>query len=173
MPHFPRFPNAPGAQPAAASRSGLDRSRGLFSTANRLIGVLQSGKEQLSSALRPSAMGTCADVRWPELIRGNCRVYTRQTGTPIALSRSAAVRRTAGGQPDFWYKTPQEKNLAMSQKLLAQRGRRAGRKSKINLAHISFSAWDPDRYFDWLDGDIGRYHLQPMVRAFCPASVCI
>ena len=44
---------------------------------------------------------------------------------------------------DFWYKTPQEKNLALSEKLTAQRGRRAQRKSRLNIAHITFSAWDP------------------------------
>ena len=53
------------------------------------------------------------------------------------------------------YQSYQEKNLAMRDKLLAQRERRA--KSKINLAHISFSAWDPDRYFDWLNGVAGRF----------------
>lgn len=53
------------------------------------------------------------------------------------------------------YQTHQEKNLAMRDKLLAQRERRA--KSKINFAHISFSAWDPDRYFNWLDGLAGRF----------------
>src|SRR3974377_756743 len=43
----------------------------------------------------------------------------------------------------------------MRDKLLAQRERRA--KSKVNLAHTSFSAWDPDRYFDWLNGVAGRF----------------
>jgi putative peptide zinc metalloprotease protein len=56
----------------------------------------------------------------------------------------------------FWYKTPQEKNLAMNEKLMAHRERRAGRKSKINLAHIRFSAWDPDRYLGWLDRIAGE-----------------
>ena len=55
----------------------------------------------------------------------------------------------------FWHKTQQEKNLAMREKLVAQRGRRA--KSKINLAHISFSAWDPDRYLGWVDRNLGRF----------------
>jgi putative peptide zinc metalloprotease protein len=58
---------------------------------------------------------------------------------------------------DFWYKTPQEKNLALSEKLTAQRGRRAQRKSRLNIAHITFSAWDPDRYLTWLDRCIGRF----------------
>jgi len=61
----------------------------------------------------------------------------------------------------FWYKSPQEKNIALSQKITAQRGRRAQQKSKINLAHIGFSAWDPDKYLGWLDGAIGRYLYSP------------
>lgn len=56
---------------------------------------------------------------------------------------------------NFWYKSHQEKNLAMRDKLLTQRGRRT--KSKINVAHISFSAWDPDRYLGWLDRLAGGY----------------
>ena len=61
----------------------------------------------------------------------------------------------------LWYKTPQEKNLALSERLRAQRDRRASRKSKINLAHISFSAWDPDRYLGWLDRCVGRFVYSP------------
>lgn len=60
-------------------------------------------------------------------------------------------------EAEFWYKTPQEKNIAMSERLKAQRGRRANRTAKINLAHISFSAWDPDTYLTWLDRLTGRY----------------
>jgi putative peptide zinc metalloprotease protein len=60
-------------------------------------------------------------------------------------------------EAEFWHKTPQEKNLALSAKLVAQRSRRASRKSKINIAHISFSAWDPDRYLTWLDRAVGRF----------------
>jgi putative peptide zinc metalloprotease protein len=57
----------------------------------------------------------------------------------------------------FWYKSPQEKNIALSQKVTAQRGRRAQQKSKVNFAHIYFSAWDPDIYLTRLDAVIGRY----------------
>ena len=68
---------------------------------------------------------------------------------------------------DFWYKTYQEKNLAMREKLLAQRGRRT--KSKINIAHISFSAWDPDRYLGWVDRMIGRF----IYSGWCALAVAI
>jgi putative peptide zinc metalloprotease protein len=62
---------------------------------------------------------------------------------------------------EFWYKTAQEKNLALSQKLTNQRSRAAARKSKISLAYITFSAWDPDRYLGWLNDAIGRYVYSP------------
>ena len=83
-------------------------------------------------------------------------IYSEQTGAPTPAED---VRSFADGleESDFWYKTPQERNLALSQKLKAQRGRRASRKSKFNLVHISFSAWDPDRYLGWLDRVIGKY----------------
>jgi putative peptide zinc metalloprotease protein len=83
-------------------------------------------------------------------------LYTVQTGT---LATSEDVRFFAENmeENDFWYKSPQEKNLALSEKLMAQRGRRANRKSKINLAHIAFSAWDPDQYLTWLDRSAGGF----------------
>jgi putative peptide zinc metalloprotease protein len=94
--------------------------------------------------------------------------FTEQTG----YSMSAQDVRLAADtleEANFWYKSPQEKNLAMSQRLNAQRGRRAGSKSKVNLAHISFSAWDPDRYLGWLDGKIGKYLYSP----WCALAVLI
>jgi putative peptide zinc metalloprotease protein len=83
-------------------------------------------------------------------------IYGEQTGAPTSAED---VRSFADGleESDFWYKTPQERNLALSQKLKAQRERRAKRKSKFNLVHISFSAWDPDRYLGRLDRAIGKY----------------
>jgi putative peptide zinc metalloprotease protein len=83
-------------------------------------------------------------------------LYTAETGTYVAPED---VRFFAENmeENDFWFRTPQEKNLALSEKLMAQRGRRAQRKSKINIAHITFSAWDPDRYLTWLDRCTGRF----------------
>ena len=80
--------------------------------------------------------------------------FKAQTGTLIdpEFVRSFAEQMDAS---DFWHKSHQEKNLAMREKLLAQRGRRA--KSKVNVAHISFSAWDPDRYLGWLDRAAGQF----------------
>jgi putative peptide zinc metalloprotease protein len=82
-------------------------------------------------------------------------LFATETGAYIAPDE---VRQFADNMEEagFWFKTAQEKNLALSQKLRDQRSRRAGRTSKVNLAHISFSAWDPDRYFDWLNGILGN-----------------
>lgn len=62
---------------------------------------------------------------------------------------------------DFWYKTSQEKNIALNEKLQAQRKRLAQRRSRISLAHISFSAWDPDRYLTMLDNKLGSFIYSP------------
>lgn len=87
-------------------------------------------------------------------------LFTEQTGEPVTpeYARTFAETLEASG---FWFKTPQEKNLALSQKLVAERARRAGRKSKINFAHMRFSGWDPDRYLTWLDGLAGKYIYSP------------
>jgi len=45
----------------------------------------------------------------------------------------------------------------MNEKLSAQRNRRASGHSPINVAHISFSAWDPDGYLTQLDQKIGKF----------------
>jgi putative peptide zinc metalloprotease protein len=81
--------------------------------------------------------------------------FEAETGIPL----SAEEARTFAENMDetgFWYKNPQEKNLAMNEKLAAQRGRRA-QNGAFNVAHIQFSAWDPDSYLTWLDKRIGKY----------------
>jgi putative peptide zinc metalloprotease protein len=82
--------------------------------------------------------------------------FEAQTGIPLeaAEARTFAENMDEGG---FWYKNPQEKNIAMNEKLAAQRSRRVQTGSSFNIAHIQFSAWDPDRYFTWLDQKIGKY----------------
>jgi putative peptide zinc metalloprotease protein len=78
-----------------------------------------------------------------------------QTGGAVS---AAEVSAFADSLEDvrFFYKSPQERNLALSNKLAAQRQRRAGRGTKIEIAHITFSAWDPDRYLTWLNDKAGR-----------------
>ncbi|HLY43142.1 MAG TPA: biotin/lipoyl-binding protein [Terracidiphilus sp.] len=81
-------------------------------------------------------------------------LFTAQSGIPLQPAEAKAFAENMD-ESNFWHKTAQEKNLALSEKLMAQRGRRG--RSKIDFAHISFSAWDPDRYFDWLNAKIGGY----------------
>jgi putative peptide zinc metalloprotease protein len=82
--------------------------------------------------------------------------FGAESGTPLGADevRTFAENMDEGG---FWYKNPQEKNIAMNEKLAAQRSRRAESGSSFNVAHISFSAWDPDRYLSRLDQTIGKY----------------
>src|SRR6202167_6074418 len=82
--------------------------------------------------------------------------FEAETGIPIGAEevRTFAENMDEGG---FWYKNPQEKNIAMNEKLAAQRSRRVQSGSSFNVAHISFSAWDPDRYLTRLDHAIGKY----------------
>ena len=116
-----------------------------------------------SGSSRGCSMARGRTKRSPRFIRV-------RSGLPLGSSKFESL-------PNSWmsagltYETHLEKNLAMRDKLLAQRGRRS--KSKINIAHISFSAWDPDRYLDWLDRGSGPLYLQPLVRTDRPASVCI
>jgi putative peptide zinc metalloprotease protein len=83
-------------------------------------------------------------------------VYNEEVGgqvTPEEVRKFADSVEEVG----LWYKSPQEKNLALSEKLMAQRSRRAQKTSSVNIAHIYFSAWDPDRYLTWLERRIGGF----------------
>src|ERR1700733_950185 len=82
--------------------------------------------------------------------------FEAETGIPLSAdeARTFAENMDEGG---FWYKNPQEKNIAMNEKLAAQRSRRVHSHSTFNVAHISFSAWDPDRYLTRLEQKIGKY----------------
>ena len=82
--------------------------------------------------------------------------FEAETGIPVSAeeARTFAENMDEGG---FWYKNPQEKNIAMNEKLAAQRSRRVHSGSSFNVAHIQFSAWDPDRYLTQLDQKIGKY----------------
>ena len=118
-----------------------------------VIGVLQRGSNNYYR-FSPSQWDLAKLFDGQRSYEEVAEIYSSQTGTPVGaeqIRQFAEQLDTAG----LSYETHQEKNLAMRDKLLAQRGRRT--ESKINFAHISFSAWDPDRYLDWLDGMAGRF----------------
>lgn len=81
-------------------------------------------------------------------------LFTAQSGYSISSEEVRGFASEMDGS-ELWYESYQDKNLAMREKLLAERERRT--KAKVNIAHISFSAWDPDRYFNWLDALAGRF----------------
>jgi putative peptide zinc metalloprotease protein len=61
------------------------------------------------------------------------------------------LREFAAGLDDaeFWYRTPLERSVALRQKLESGRHQHTHRKSKWgDIAHMQFSAWDPDQYFN-------------------------
>jgi len=124
-----------------------------------IVGVLQRDKANYFKFDRSQwQLATLFDgIRSYEDIAAS---FTEVTGTAITpeIVRSFALSMD---ESDFWYQSRQEKNIALSEKLTAQRSRRAQRKSKVNLAHISFSAWDPDRYLGWLDRKIGWFIYNP------------
>lgn len=73
-------------------------------------------------------------------------IYTAQTSV---LYTEQYVRDFAASCVDlpFWYKSPQEQNVALWEKLKEERRRRTHKQSRFgNLAEITFSAWDPDKF---------------------------
>jgi putative peptide zinc metalloprotease protein len=118
-----------------------------------VIGVLQRGKNNYYR-FSPSQWELARLFDGERSYEEVAEIYSSKAGTSVEAEqiRAFVEQLDAAG---LCYETHQEKNLAMRDKLLAQRGRRA--ESKINFAHISFSAWDPDRYLNWLDGMAGPF----------------
>jgi putative peptide zinc metalloprotease protein len=82
--------------------------------------------------------------------------FEAESGIPLSADEARTFAENMD-ESGFWYKNPQEKNIAMNEKLAAQRSRRVQSGSSFNAAHIQFSAWDPDQYFTRLDQKIGKY----------------
>ena len=80
---------------------------------------------------------TAADWGLVQLFDGNrtyediAQAYFEGSGHSLAVN-DIRVFAEQMEEADFWYKTAQEKNLAMSERLRSQRSRRSQRKSKIN-----------------------------------------
>ncbi len=82
-------------------------------------------------------------------------LYSQETG--IEYSEDT-VRDFAAEIDDlnFWYKTPQEKNVKLMQKTADQRRRLQTKKNRWgDLSMITFPAVNPDRFLTWLHGKIG------------------
>ena len=77
-------------------------------------------------------------------------VYSRQTRVEYSAEQ---VREFAAEleSSDFWYKTPQEKNVVLMQKTAEERHKLLQKKSKYgDLSLILFPAVNPDKFLTWL-----------------------
>lgn len=72
--------------------------------------------------------------------------YIAETGAFLSEQDAREFAEQSQDLP-LWYRSPQERNIALSEKLAQERRHKLGKQSRFsNLAEISFSAWDPDRY---------------------------
>jgi putative peptide zinc metalloprotease protein len=78
------------------------------------------------------------------------QLYSQETGVEYSED---TVREFAAEIEDlnFWYKTPQEKNVKLMQKTADERRRLQTKKNRWgDLSMITFPAVDPDRFLTWL-----------------------
>lgn len=77
--------------------------------------------------------------------------FKRKVGIEYAADD---IREFAANMGDnFWYKTPQERNIALSQKLAEHRHQHLKKVSKFgDVSRIQVSHWDPDQYFNKVYG---------------------
>jgi putative peptide zinc metalloprotease protein len=83
------------------------------------------------------------------------QLYSRETGVEYSED---TVRDLAAEIEDlnFWYKTPQEKNVKLMQTIADERRRLQTKKNRWgDLSMITFPAVNPDRFLTWLHGKIG------------------
>jgi putative peptide zinc metalloprotease protein len=81
--------------------------------------------------------------------------YFQETGKDVSV---AELQEIAGDLEsiEFWYKTPQEKNIAYLMQSADERRTAAKKKSRWgDLGFITFPAFNPDRFLVWLNGKIG------------------
>ena len=75
-------------------------------------------------------------------------LYTAQSGAVVGeqdVKQFAEALDSTG----FWYKTPQERNIALSQKLAEKRERYTRKRFKVgDVSRIVVGHWDPDAYLD-------------------------
>jgi putative peptide zinc metalloprotease protein len=77
-------------------------------------------------------------------------LYSRQTGTEYG---AGAIREFADELEavDFWYKTPQEKNILLMQKSSEERQKQLKAKTQqSDLSLYAFPAVNPDKFLSWL-----------------------
>jgi putative peptide zinc metalloprotease protein len=81
--------------------------------------------------------------------------YFQDTGTPISLDELHEIADDLESV-EFWYKTPQEKNIAYLMQSADERREALKKKSKwADLGFIKFPAFDPDKFLVWLNRKLG------------------
>jgi putative peptide zinc metalloprotease protein len=76
-------------------------------------------------------------------------LYSNETG--VAYSEDAIREFAASVEAlNFWYRTPQEKNIKLMQKTADERRRLQQKKRWGDLSQIKFPAVNPDRFLTWL-----------------------
>lgn len=74
------------------------------------------------------------------------QLQTAATGVLYTADHVRQYYEVSADQP-LWYKTAQEENIALYEKLRDERRRKTHKKSKFgDLAEITFSAWDPNKF---------------------------
>jgi putative peptide zinc metalloprotease protein len=84
-------------------------------------------------------------------------VYFRETGVRVSHEDLHELADDLESI-EFWYKTPQEKNVALLQQSADERRNALMKKKKSrwgDLGFVTFPAFNPDRFLIWLDGKIG------------------
>jgi putative peptide zinc metalloprotease protein len=79
-------------------------------------------------------------------------LYSQQNGIQYDTEgvRDFSASLEAG---EFWYKTPQEKNIQYLEKSLEERRKRVKPKSRwADLSDVTFPAFNPDRFLTWVYG---------------------
>ena len=77
-------------------------------------------------------------------------LYSAETGAFFPEQYARDFAEQSRDMP-FWYRSPQERNIALSEKLAEERRRRVAKQDRFSsLAEITFTAWDPDRYLSRL-----------------------
>jgi putative peptide zinc metalloprotease protein len=68
-----------------------------------------------------------------------------QTFPELQITLGELQELADGAEPSLWERTLTERNLALLEKIRGERRQRA--RGRQSVFHLSFSAWDPDRFF--------------------------
>ena len=77
-------------------------------------------------------------------------LFSNQTGTQYDLESVREFGDELEGG-NFWYKTPQERNILCLQQSLEERRKKLKTRSKwADLSEVTFPAFNPDKFFTWI-----------------------